>query len=225
MPYTREQLDKMFERLPNDIQEAVTSDGTIACLKEIEKEHHLKREQVKELSAEIGMLMLGASSPQQFIPNIEKSAGISNETAKLIASKVNEKIFRPVKESLKNLHVLDKNSSEVGVSEPISLKKDDEKKEEKKPEILKKEYETKELPKMPDLYREPILKDVVAPTAAEKTEEKKIVPTTTEVKKDFPFVIPKKSPEPQKEAVKEPEIQKDITKDPEKPADPYRETV
>jgi len=118
MDYTRPQIDELFEKLPNNIQEVLDSYETILFLKQIEKKYILDREQTKELSAEMGMLMLGASSPQRFIPNIQESMGIPEETAKAIASEVNEKIFRPVKESLKQLHSLSKKEEPIRINTP-----------------------------------------------------------------------------------------------------------
>ncbi|MCX6735687.1 MAG: hypothetical protein NTZ13_01230 [Candidatus Parcubacteria bacterium] len=108
MMYTEKQIDKMFMSLPKDMQKTLTSDETLEYLKQIEKKYNLQQKQTIELSIEIGMLMLGASSPQHFIYNIQKEMEITEDTAKAIASEVNEKIFQPVKESLKTIHSLNK---------------------------------------------------------------------------------------------------------------------
>jgi len=118
MEYTRPQIDEIFEKLPNDIQEVLDSYETILFLKQIEKKYNLGREQTKELSAEIGTLMLGATSPQHFIPNIKESMEISEDMAKAIASEINEKIFRPIKESLKDLHSLNKKEEPIQINTP-----------------------------------------------------------------------------------------------------------
>jgi len=118
MPYSRKQFDEIFEKLPNDIQGALYSDEIVLLLKQIEKKYNLQREQTVSLSAEIGVLMFGTSTPQRFIPNIQESMGIPEETAKAIASEVNEKIFRPVKESLKQLHSLIKKEEPIRISTP-----------------------------------------------------------------------------------------------------------
>ena len=147
MDYTRKQIDEMFEELPNDIQNVLYSDETIVFLKQTEKKYRLEREQTRGLSAEIGMLMLGISSPQHFISNIQKRMGISEETAKAIASEVNEKIFRPIKGSLKTLHSLNKkeethkvniipSESLIETKESASVKNFGETKEETKTETV-----------------------------------------------------------------------------------------
>jgi hypothetical protein len=73
----------------------------------IEKKHRLHIDQAAKLSDEIYKLMLGVVSPQQFISNIESGSRIPHETAKQIATEVNEKIFRPVRESLIRIHQMD----------------------------------------------------------------------------------------------------------------------
>jgi hypothetical protein len=104
MPYTKSQLDKMFAELPDDVKEAMTSVDTVDILKEIQEKYHFHLDQIGDLSAEVGMLMLGATHPQRFISNVEKALGVSKETATEIATTVNEKIFKKVRHSLMELH-------------------------------------------------------------------------------------------------------------------------
>ncbi|MCX6739544.1 MAG: hypothetical protein NT098_05890 [Candidatus Parcubacteria bacterium] len=126
MSYTREQINSMFEKLPIEIQDSMESKETIEFLKQTEKKYNLSLEQTQELSAEIGLLMLGASSPQHFIESLEKMMKIPKETAKTIALEVNEKIFRLIKEPLKTLHLLNKKEETHKVniipSEPLTKK-------------------------------------------------------------------------------------------------------
>jgi len=105
MPYTKEQLDKMFSDLPDDVKEAMTSVDTRDVLNEIKEKYKLHIDQVGQLSAEIALLMVGAASPQRFISNLEILMKIPKETAATIASEVNEKIFRTVRTSLKNIQL------------------------------------------------------------------------------------------------------------------------
>ncbi|MCX6735686.1 MAG: hypothetical protein NTZ13_01225 [Candidatus Parcubacteria bacterium] len=103
MPYTKEQLDTMFYELPDDVKEAMTSVDTVQVLNEIKEKHKLHIDQIGQLSAEIALVMIGASSPQRFISKMESSMNISEETAKNIASEVNEKVFQVVRNTLKNI--------------------------------------------------------------------------------------------------------------------------
>ena len=103
MSYTREQLDTMFYELPDDVKEAMTSVDTVQVLNKIKEKYKLHIDQIGQLSAEIALVMIGASSPQRFISKMESSMNISEETAKSIASEVNEKIFQVVRNTLKNI--------------------------------------------------------------------------------------------------------------------------
>ncbi|MFA6565988.1 MAG: hypothetical protein WCT48_04540, partial [Candidatus Paceibacterota bacterium] len=170
------QLDRMFEKLPDDIRRSLHSDETIQALKQIEKKYNLPGEQLQGLLSETGLLMLGASAPQAFINNLEKAMGVPKEMAKAIAMEANEKIFRPVKESLKVLHALEKKKEEIkpAFSDDLSslsvakelgatpIKKNaftpiSERIELKKPEIPKKEPEKEPVKaKAPDPYRETV---------------------------------------------------------------------
>ena len=160
MEYTRKQLDEKYEELPNDIQEALYADNVVKELKEIEKKYALNREQTISLSAEIGEIMFGTSSPQHFISNIQKEMGISEDSAKTIAAEVNEKIFRPVKESLKTIHSLNKKEEmhKINMIPTNSLIKSEENRGLRESASVKNFGETKEEPKTEtvDPYREAV---------------------------------------------------------------------
>ena len=104
MPYTKSQLDKMFAELPDDVKDAMTSVDTVDVLKGIQEKYHFHIDQVGDLSAEVGMLMLGATPPQKFISIVEKTLNIPAPTAKEIAGIINEKIFKNVRHSLMEIH-------------------------------------------------------------------------------------------------------------------------
>jgi hypothetical protein len=103
MPYTREQLDKMFSELPDEVKTAMTSVDTVEVLNEIKEKYRLHIDQIGQLSAEIALITAGAASPQSFVPSLEQLMGISRETANAIAIDVNEKMFKPIRNTLKNI--------------------------------------------------------------------------------------------------------------------------
>jgi hypothetical protein len=104
MPYTDEEFNTIFNELPEDVKEAMTAVDTVNIMMELKTKYNLHIDQLSELSAEVGMLMLGITHPQDFIGKVEASLRVPHETAKLIATEVNEKIFRPVRESLVQIH-------------------------------------------------------------------------------------------------------------------------
>jgi hypothetical protein len=107
MSYTRDELNKMFEELPDDVTEAMTSVETIDVLRAIKEKYKLHIDKAGDLSAAIAMVMLGAVPPQSFIANIQKALEVDKETAKTIATEINDKIFKQVRDSLMQIHQMD----------------------------------------------------------------------------------------------------------------------
>lgn len=99
-----EEFDTIYDALPEDVKEAMTAVNTVNILTAMKSKYNLHIDQLGELSGEVGLLMVGAVRPQEFIGKIEASLHIPRETAKQIATEVNEKIFRPVRESLMQIH-------------------------------------------------------------------------------------------------------------------------
>jgi hypothetical protein len=119
MAYTDEEFDKVFDTLPEDVKEAMTAVNTINIMMGLKTKYNLHIDQLGELSAEVGTLMLGATHPQEFIGKVETGLRIPRETAKLIATEVNEKIFRPVRESLMQIHKMREAEGVRGSTEDV----------------------------------------------------------------------------------------------------------
>lgn len=113
-----EEFDKIYDALPEDVKEAMTAVNTVNILTAMKSKYNLHIDQLGELSGEVGLLMVGAVRPQEFIGKIEASLHIPRETAKLIATEVNEKIFRPVRESLMQIHKMNDAKEAVGEKAP-----------------------------------------------------------------------------------------------------------
>jgi ribosomal protein L12E/L44/L45/RPP1/RPP2 len=94
----------MMQSLPEDVKEAINSVDSLDVILGIEKKYKLHFDQTGQLSDEILMLTIGITPPQQFISNIQKRMGVSKEVAQEIGAEVNEKIFKPIRDSLKQIH-------------------------------------------------------------------------------------------------------------------------
>lgn len=97
-------IKKTFQHLPKDVQFALISVDTVVIIKSIEKEHRLHVDQAGRLADETASLMVGETKPKDFIKNIRKNVGTDEKTAREIAEKINEEIFKPIRESLKKIH-------------------------------------------------------------------------------------------------------------------------
>jgi len=102
--YTDEQIKAMYENLPEDLKDAIFSVDMTEIIKKIGEKHGLHIDKIGELGNETGMVMLGVTSPKDFIPNLSKRIGGDKENLRKIAEEVNAQIFRRVRESLKEIH-------------------------------------------------------------------------------------------------------------------------
>ena len=86
---TSEQLRERYKKLPLDVQEVYFSAKTGETLQKIGKENMLSTEKIGIIADETGLLMLGLTQPNEFIPNLSKRTGMERELAKKIAYKIN----------------------------------------------------------------------------------------------------------------------------------------
>ncbi|MEX0918942.1 MAG: hypothetical protein WDZ85_03195 [Candidatus Paceibacterota bacterium] len=103
MDYTQEQLDEVFKKLPTDLKDAIVAVETADIIRQASVKHHLHVDQMGELAEETGLVMMGLTRPGQYIGNLARRLHISNDLAREIAKEIDEKIFRPVKDSLQKV--------------------------------------------------------------------------------------------------------------------------
>ena len=97
-------FQEAFQKLPADVQTAIYSVETSRAIEQIADKHYLLIDKMGLLAEEVGLVMLGATHPKDFIRNLSDKLGIDRETAKKIAEDVNQQIFAKVRESLKIRH-------------------------------------------------------------------------------------------------------------------------
>lgn len=101
---TIEEIEARFDELPQDIQEAIDGINTAKIIGQIGTTNSLHFDQIQEMAACVGYLMLGFIKPQDFINELTTSARIPNELAIRIAKEVNSKILNQIKDQLKTAH-------------------------------------------------------------------------------------------------------------------------
>ena len=97
---------ELFEKLPQDIKEAMYGVDSSETIQSISKKYNLLIDKMGILSEETGLVMLGLTHPKDFIPKLVLRLGVDQTTAKSIAQDVNEQIFKKVRESLMKIHGL-----------------------------------------------------------------------------------------------------------------------
>lgn len=103
MRYTKEQIDQRFKILPPSVQDAVLSVGVADSIKSIADKHQLHIDQTGLLNEEITYVMVGAEKSSDFIRNLKTQTKLPNNKVNAIAGDVNDKIFLPIRELMKNV--------------------------------------------------------------------------------------------------------------------------
>ena len=106
MSHTREQLKELYSKLPREIKSVLDSEENADKIYELGNKYKLHIDKIGLLSQEINLVMFGVVKPQEFIPNLREKLKISDEEARVIAKEVNEQIFNPIRESLKQVHAM-----------------------------------------------------------------------------------------------------------------------
>ncbi|MCE9629044.1 MAG: hypothetical protein K8Q91_03565 [Candidatus Vogelbacteria bacterium] len=101
-----------FERLPEDVRGAIFAVETTDVIANIQKKFKLHVDQTGKLAEEVGLVMLGFSKPNEFVGKITKNLQVTQITAVEITKDINDKIFNPIKESLKQIHNLENSGNE-----------------------------------------------------------------------------------------------------------------
>lgn len=99
--YSSEYCQKVFDTLPKDLQDAITSIDTTTALQEIGSKNNLLLDKQGELGSEVGYVMMGLTKTKDFVRNLQNRLGVNLETANSIAKDVNDKIFLKIRESLR----------------------------------------------------------------------------------------------------------------------------
>lgn len=103
---TQEDIMAKYQDLPEDLQKALVSASFSNAITETGKKFELAIDKVGELADETGKVMLGLTSPSDYVKNLTARLGVPQEKAKMIAEEINQKVFQPVRESLKRVHGL-----------------------------------------------------------------------------------------------------------------------
>ena len=125
MPAQNEKQQEIMKRyldLPEDVQKALFSTKTSDAIFEVGKKHWLAIDKMGELSDETGLVMLGMTRPSEYIRNLEKRLGVEAIKAKEIAEDINQKVFSPIRESLKKIHGITPTPAPAGGPPPLTVR-------------------------------------------------------------------------------------------------------
>jgi hypothetical protein len=129
---TLEKFWEIYEKLPQDLQEAVFSFKIVNSIGDICDKN--KIEEDSKLNEIVSDVLLGILPLENFQKTLEKELKLKKEVAEKVSQEVNNLIFAPVKESLAKIY-----GKEIPVEEEKTIVSE------------KPSY-----PKGQDIYREPI---------------------------------------------------------------------
>ena len=116
--YTPQQLREIYQKLPEDVKDAIFSVDTSEIIREIGEKHKLMIDKIGELADETGLVMLGLTHPNEFISHLTERLEVEHEIAKEIAEDINSKVFFPIRENLKKIHGIEKTEEEISKDRP-----------------------------------------------------------------------------------------------------------
>ncbi|HBM46143.1 MAG: hypothetical protein UT05_C0003G0084 [Parcubacteria group bacterium GW2011_GWF2_38_76] len=111
--HDKNKLNDIYDNLPEDIKNAIASVDSSESIYEIGNKFKLHMDQIAQLGAETGFVLLGVTDPMEFVANVSRVLNIDKTLASQIVTDINEKIFVPVKESLRQIH------SQTPVNKPV----------------------------------------------------------------------------------------------------------
>src|SRR3989344_2644177 len=99
--FTSEEIKAQFDKLPVNVQQAVTSPEIHEKIEIVGKKYGLMIDQLGELVDEIGLVLLGLHKSSDFVDQISKRLNISGKAALTISQEVNHEVFDSIKEYLR----------------------------------------------------------------------------------------------------------------------------
>ncbi len=140
--YTSEQFWKLYEKLPQELKDAVFSEETGDNIYEICQKNGIE-EDLDEIVEYVGQVLVGVLPPEDFSEALEKDLGLKKEVAKKVTQELNRFVFYPVRPALEELYKIETTPPPKVEEGESSFAKATEDKEEK-------------TPPRKDTYREPI---------------------------------------------------------------------
>ena len=125
--YTREKLWEIYDKLPQELQEAVFSEETASNVFDVCEQNGV--EAVSTVAHYTGLVLMGLILPQEFSSTLETDVKLPKTLADAIARDINRLVFYPVKPALEQLHRM-----EIEVTAKIVTPKPEEQPEGQKPQ-------------------------------------------------------------------------------------------
>lgn len=120
--YTREELESRFRKLPPVLQDALFSVEVADSIFETGKKYGLEDWKISLLAEETGYVILGLTSPREFLSKLSEALGMNIDQVRDVAKEINHKVFFPLREELKKTHEIEMSEEAIMRGEPLVRK-------------------------------------------------------------------------------------------------------
>lgn len=139
--YPKEELQKIYESLPDDLKEALFSEKTAGDIYDTCVENDIEEKNL-EVAKYVGYVLLGLLSPDELGKTLKEKLAMTDGLAKKISQKIARLVFSPLKARLEALY-------KIKIETPVEPSGESAKGEPPKEEAPKKRLGK-------DIYREQI---------------------------------------------------------------------
>jgi len=107
--YSQEQLEKIYEKLPEELKEALFSFETTKEIGDVGDTYGVVDKRLNKISEYVGYVLMGLMLPEEFTGVLKKEVGLPKVLAEAISRDLNRLVFYPVKpalEQLRNMEII-----------------------------------------------------------------------------------------------------------------------
>lgn len=103
-PYHKDQLWKIFQQLPAELQEAIFSEENANYIYSICKAHNISEDNISTVAKIVGRTLLGLLPPETIPETLQTELGLEEKTATQMFYEINRFILHPVKSYLNEIY-------------------------------------------------------------------------------------------------------------------------
>jgi len=106
--YTKEELWKIYEKLPEELKEAIFSGETAENIFNICTRYGIEEgEKISKVAKYVGRVLMGLLPPNEFQETLERELNLEKEVAKGIGREIEMLIFYPVRTHLEEIYKIE----------------------------------------------------------------------------------------------------------------------
>ncbi|MBU1014837.1 hypothetical protein KKI17_00120, partial [Patescibacteria group bacterium] len=105
--YTKEELWGLYNKLPQELQEAVFSQETADHIFNICERNGAK--EVSPVASSVGLVLMGLLRPTELAGELQAGVKLKKKTAEDISAEINRFVLSPVKQELEKLYTMELN--------------------------------------------------------------------------------------------------------------------